>query len=231
MRAMLFSSLLLLAFFPVARANAGEPDLIDRIHAMNQDVRDVPLPLIIKAVSGTKVIPWEGQDRETLRDVARLVYSSFNADHVTARRVNEVGNKVEDYVLEALRREGFEAGRPVDRFGHARAAGYPDIEASREGKPFYIEVKVFSASTEDSTQRSFYLSPSAEFKVTHDAHHLLIAVEVTHQEDGYYRAESVRWLDLSRLRCDLKYEFNASNRDLYSSEAGLVIIEDEPNSN
>ena len=42
------------------------------------------------------------------------------------------------------------------------------------------------------------------------------------------RIEGVRWLDLSGLRCDLKYEFNASNRDLYGRASGLVVAEVQP---
>jgi hypothetical protein len=193
---------------------------------MVNGVRDVPLPVIVEAISGYAVIGWNGEQQAALSRAAAGVLESINQTGVEAGRVNEAGNAVENHVLEALRANGFEVGRPVAPSGRMRSAGYPDLEAQREEAAFYVEVKAFSSRTEDSTQRSFYLSPSADFKITRDAHHLLIAIELAPAVKGLYRARSVRWLDLSRLVCDLKYEFNASNRDMYNPDAGLIIIED-----
>ncbi len=218
------AGLVVLAASP-AVAEIVEPSMRERIQDMIHGVRDVPLPVIVEALSGHAVLPWEGEQKEALARVAGDVVASINKGGVLASRVNEAGNAVENFVQEALRANGFAAGRPVAPSGRARAAGYPDIAATRGGDAFYMEVKVFSSRTEDSTQRTFYLSPSADFKVTRDAHHLLIAIELAPAVKGLYRARSVRWLDLSRLVCDLKYEFNASNRDMYDPDAGLIIFE------
>jgi hypothetical protein len=181
--------------------------------------------LIIEALASHRVLPWNGEEADALTAAADTVRASINQNGLDATRVNEAGNAVEDFVLDALRRAGFHAGRPVALSGRARVVGYPDLEATRDGVPFYVEVKTYGPATIDSTQRTFYLSPSGDFKVTHDAHHLLIAVELESNGAGHYHALAVRWLDLSRLRCDLKYEFNANNRDMYRSEAGLTIID------
>lgn len=209
-----------------ARAVAGHEDLRERIRGMREGVRDVPLPFVIEALSGHRVLPWDGGQRDRLVAVAAAVRTSINRSGIAARRPNEAGNLVEEHVLAALVAAGFRAGRPAGPSGRTRAAGYPDVEAEIEGSSFYVEVKTYSGTTEDSTQRTFYLSPSDDFKVTRDAHHLLLAVELTAAPDGVHRAGAVRWLDLSRLQCDLKYEFNASNRDLYAPASGLVIIEE-----
>jgi hypothetical protein len=210
-----------------AVASGDEVSLRQRVRDLREGLRDVPLPVIVEALSGHHVLPWTGESRERLTAVANDVLAAVNATDLTAARVNEAGNAVETHVQAALAARGFQAGRPAGPSGRTHAAGYPDLEAVAidGGAAFYIEVKTYNASTEDSTQRTFYLSPSADFKVTRDAFHLLIAVQLEKVSDDVYRAASVRWLDLSRLRCDLKHEFNASNRDMYRPDAGLIVIE------
>lgn len=204
---------------------AADDQLRQRIRDMATGLKDIPLPVIIDALTGHRVVPWKGESRETLLAVAKKVEQLIAAGEIEASRVNEAGNKVESIVIEAMSSLGIRAGRPRAESGRGRSTGYPDLEAEIGGTNFYIEVKTFSAATIDSSQRSFYLSPSTDFKVTRDAVHLLVAIELFPSSRGSYRAQSVRWLDLSGLRCDLKYEFNASNRDLYRRESGLVVVE------
>ena len=61
--------------------------------------------------------------------------------------------------------------------------------------------------------------------MTRDAFHLLLACEIVSVGQNTYGLRSVKWLDLHALECRLKHEFNASNRDLYSDENELVILE------
>lgn len=210
-----------------AGSSGADAALRQRVRDLREGLRDVPLPVIIEALSGRDVLTWSGESRERLTAVADDVLAAVNATDLTVARVNEAGNAVETHVQTALAARGFRVGRPAGPSGRSHAAGYPDLEAVAvdSGAAFYVEVKTYNASTEDSTQRTFYLSPSADFKVTRDAFHLLIAVQLERVGDDVYRAVSVRWLDLSRLRCDLKHEFNASNRDMYRPDAGLIMIE------
>lgn len=201
-----------------------EADLRLRLAAMREGVDDVPLPLIVEVFSGHSVIPWTGEERAALERVSSTVLDSINELGVRADRVNEAGNRVESFVETALQNHGFATGRPAGPSGQVHSSGYPDLEAALGGHSFYIEVKSYNTTTVRSTQRTFYVSPSADFKVTRDAFHLLIAIELA-EEDGSYFARSVKWVDLSGLKCDLKYELNASNRDLYNPEAGLVVID------
>ena len=222
------SSLVVVGEEPASTAaikDAEQAKLRERIREMVVGLKDVPLPAIIEALTGHRVLPWPRDSRQTLETVAHRIETMIEEREIEAARMNEAGNRVENVVIDAMRNLGIRAQRPKTESGQSRSAGYPDIEAEIDGLPCYIEVKTFSAATVDSTQRSFYLSPSTDFKVTRDAVHLLVAVELTPGAKGAYRAETVRWLDLSGLDCDLKYEFNASNRDLYRRESGLVILE------
>lgn len=68
--------------------------------------------------------------------------------------------------------------------------------------------------------RSFYLSPSEDFKVTMDARHLLMAFGVEREplegtRDSLYRTISFKLVALAGLKCDVKYEFNSDNKRLY----------------
>jgi len=182
-----------------------------------------PLHEVIQQLYGETVLPYDRSQSEWLEVALEDALERINAEGVTAPRVNEVGNAVEDVVCEALRRAGFEADRPMTRSGHRRAAGYPDIEASRGEDAFYFEIKTYHPSTEDSSQRTFYLSPSDDPKVTHPAFHLVIAFAMEEREPDRYFARRVRVVDLHDLPVKLKLEYNANNRNLYGNEAAQVL--------
>ena len=201
-----------------------QKEIAEVIEQMLNAREPIPLPLIIRSMTGFELLDWEDEESSALERAARRALLMINEEGVRANRVNEVGNRVETFVQEALQSAGFATGVPKTISGKKKTAGYPDLTASRGGARFFVEVKTYNPENVDTTHRSFYLSPSREFKVTHDAYHLLIAFAMEGDESGAYRARSVKWLDLFELRCRLKYEFNASNRDLYSQGAGLIFF-------
>lgn len=75
--------------------------------------------------------------------------------------------------------------------------------------------------------RSFYLSPSEEFKITKDAHHIVVSFEafVAGNKRGKYIFKCRSWkiISLEKLLVDVKYEFNSDNKRLYSPD--LVLAE------
>ncbi len=78
-----------------------------------------------------------------------------------------------------------------------------------------------------TTQRSFYLSPAEEFKITKDAHHFVISFEVyvakSRSKMNIYKCKAWKILRLEELIVDVKYEFNADNFRLYSKN--LILAE------
>lgn len=197
------------------------------VEEMLSEIPPLSLALLIEAISGFAVYDWEGQQQEALEKAALDALELINRKGVQSKRVNEVGNYVEEHIAKTLREQGFLVDTPLAQNGRRRATGYPDLEAFHGDTLFYIEVKTYNPDNVDTTQRSFYLSPSQNPKVIQDAYHLLIAFAmVPHPEEPKtWVSKGVQFLDLHNLQCELKFEFNASNRDLYNEEAGLVFFQ------
>ncbi len=131
------------------------------IRQMLQPLRDIPLDIIIEAITGEYTIwPYDGHAREELERIADLSVAGINAEGIEAGRPNEVGNYCEPFVSEAIKAVGGEAQTPLTASGRRKSTGYPDIEADILKKPFYIEVKTYNERNRNTTQRSFYISPS-----------------------------------------------------------------------
>jgi hypothetical protein len=120
------------------------------------------------------------------------------------------------------------AARPTSKAGLGKSTGYPDILV-QDGKSraTYLECKTFALGKAETTMRSFYLSPSESFKVSVDAHHLLLAFgmeasPIGGSRDSSYIAKSYKLIDLHDLLCDVKYEFNSDNRRLYAQSMMLL---------
>jgi hypothetical protein len=147
-------------------------------------------------------------------------------DGLFAVRANEAGNYLEPLVKRALKDANLNARTPVTTAGEAQTVGYPDVEILSD-PPCYLELKTYSATTANTTQRSFYYSPSERPKVTRDALHLLLAYELEKSErDGKTVFIPVHWklITLEDLEVDLKFEFNQSNRGLYGRDAGKTLL-------
>lgn len=209
--------------------------LEDVLQQMLRPVRNVPFDLVIKALSGHKVIKTDLSDAADATMLAELTAAVLQAGAAIHRapirrpRPNEVGNDAEAFVLRALIARGLAASRPTSADGRGKATGYPDILfMDAEGRPTYLECKIFAADSVPSTMRSFYLSPSESFKVSMDARHLLLAFAmetspVPNSRSSDYRPVGFKIVDLHDLLCDVKYEFNSDNRRLYAE--GLVLAE------
>jgi len=91
----------------------------------------------------------------------------------------------------------------------------------------YLECKTYNIENINTTQRSFYLSPSKNSKITKDAHHFLLSFEIfitkRIRRMNLYKCKSWKLISLEKLDVDIKYEFQSDNRRLYSSE--LVLVE------
>ena len=195
------------------------------IRQMLQPLRNIPLDIIIEAITGEYTIwPYDGHARKELEKIADLSVAGINAEGIESRRPNEVGNYCEPFVIEAIAQVGGAAQMPLTASGKRKSTGYPDIEAE------ILEVKTYNERNKDTTQRSFYISPSNDFKVTKDAYHLVFAFCM--EEVGasgrkrIYKAKSCTVIDAHNLSCDVKYEFNSDNRRLYGAPEVIILRKD-----
>lgn len=208
--------------------------LEDVVKRMLTPLKDIPFNLVIESLTGKKVIPFDFHnivDRQlldTLGKVAVVSGKEINKDGIRSRRPNEVGNYIEVFVRNAMQQYGFNPAIPAGATGKKKATGYPDIIFFFENKPHYLECKTYNLENISTTQRSFYFSPSDDFKVTYDAHHFILSYEMF--VDGrignmnIYRCKHYKVLSLESLSIDVKYEFNSDNRRMYSSEDGTIVL-------
>lgn len=77
-----------------------------------------------------------------------------------------------------------------------------------------------------TTQRSFYFSPSDDFKVIFDTHHFILSYEMFVSRINAYKCKHYKILSLNSLSLDVKYEFNSDNQRMYSGKDGTVILAD-----
>jgi len=195
------------------------------VSQMLKPLRDIPLDIVVESICGHRILQYDGEEREELIKAVDLAGQEINRVGVKAKRPNEVGNYLEPFVRDALKQVGFDADVPRTVSGRRKAAGYPDIEATLGGKAFYIEVKSYNPENADTTQRSFFLSPSKDFKVTRDAYHLIFAFAMEQVGQGVFKTHTCKVLDAKNLLCDVKYEFNSDNRRLYGQAEDLLLFE------
>lgn len=193
--------------------------------------------VIVKALTGFDVLPLDGESPEggaflgSLERLCGTVMRDIHADPIIRPRPNEVGNDAEKYFVNAEIEAGATCAFAKTASGKGKMSAYPDLRFERDGAVAYLEVKTYAAHKDHSSFRAFYLSPSEDFKVAEDAHHLVVGLAMEAGETSEpgklaYTPVSASIVDLSDLRCNVKYEFNASNRDLYGDDARVLAVVD-----
>ena len=209
----------------------GSDDVVARVKEMLRPLDAVPFPTVIEALTDCKVLGIDPADNShqgflnRLGTAARKAAVNARAEGIATARPNEAGNAIEKFAVAALKNEGFAAGIPLCRSGKARSAGYPDIRVSDGARTAYVDCKTYNVQSKGTTLRSFYLSPSSDPKITEDAFHILMSFELTTESRlGRKVFIPVRWgiYDLSGLKLHVKFEFNASNSELYTDESLLL---------
>ncbi len=194
--------------------------------------KKIPFKEVILATTQHHVLDFDRNNpahtalHKKLSAAASAAAAKARADGLFSARANEAGNHMEAFVKAALKEAGLNARTPVTTAGEAQTTGYPDVEILGD-PPCYLELKTYSATTANTTQRSFYYSPSEHPKVTRDALHLLLAYQLEKTgRDGKTVFIPTHWklITLQNLEVDLKFEFNQSNRKLYGREAGKALI-------
>lgn len=159
--------------------------------------------------------------------MAKRAGSSINKAGILRNRPNEVGNDIELFVREALSHFDYEANTPITSSGKRKSTGYPDIEfIDGFGRYQYLECKTYNIKNVDTTQRSFYLSPAEDFKITRDAHHFVFSYEIfvagRHGKMNVFKCRHWKILSIENLLVDVKYEFNSDNDRLYADNLVLA---------
>ena len=204
------------------------------IKQMLQPLKDIPFNLVIESMTGKKVISFDFAKSDHQKILSLLKQAALNAGKeinktgILRPRPNEVGNDIEPYVRNALNLMDINADIPIGPSGHKKSTGYPDILFWFNENPYYLECKTYNIKNIKTTQRSFYLSPSDEFKVIYDAPHFIISFEIyVAGEQGnkhIYKCKHYKILSIESLSLDIKYEFNSDNKRMYSGKDGTIII-------
>lgn len=202
------------------------------INKFLEPLKGIPFPVAIKAISGFKVLAFDASIDENKKLLSQLSKAAqiggknaFDEGIITARP-NEAGNRIEPFIVKALKQVGLTAGKPLSKSGKKKTAGYPDIQIeNNEGRTIYLDCKTYNTLTKDQTFRTFYFSPSKDPKITKDAFHLLMSFELDVADRKGKRAfVPISWqiYTLDKLLIQVKHEFNASNKELYTKEALLA---------
>lgn len=197
-------------------------------------LKEVPFNLVIESISGCKVIPFDLSDSydKELLEILKLV-AIESAERILTKgiesaRPNEVGNYIETFVKSVMLERGLQPSTPTGKKGKKKAMGYPDIIFQFKDKPQYLECKTYNIKNICSVQRSFFFSPSEDFKVIHDAHHLILSFEM--YVDGkkgiknIYRCRHWKILSIENLLVDVKHEFDSNNKRLYFERGGAKLL-------
>lgn len=201
---------------------------------LTKPAKQIPFKEVIETTTHHRVLDFDTNNpahvelRQKILKAASLAGERARKDGLVAARANEAGNQIESFVKGALKEVGLDAHTPVTSAGEEQAAGYPDVEILGP-VPAYLELKTYNAATANTTQRSFYYSPSEHPKVTRDSLHLLLAFQLEKTgRNGKTVFVPVHWklISLQDLQVNLKFEFNQSNRGLYGPDnAGAYLGE------
>lgn len=210
-------------------------DLEKTISQFLKPLKNIPFKIAIKAISGYDVIPFDKnnlEDNQLLKDLieaTKLATKNANKKGIITRRENEVGNHIELFMIDAINQIGLIANRPETLEKKKKAVGYPDIFCKdRNGRPNYIECKTYNERNYQTTQRSFYFSPSersTDFKVIYDARHLVVSFKIERARRKEKNAfVPVYWkiFSIDNLIGQIKHEFNSTNKQMYRDEALLA---------
>ncbi|MEM3897272.1 MAG: hypothetical protein QXO04_01480 [Nitrososphaerota archaeon] len=170
-------------------------------------IRNVPFSYVIEMTTGCKVLPITDEDSSVIDEIynkAREIVEESRQEDYGNLRPNEISNRLEDKLRTKL--EGV--------IPENKVAGYPNILIERKGKSYYIEVKLAEVEELNSNLRTFYYEPVEFAKVTKDACHIMVGF--IHQKKEII---GFKLVDLSKIRVNLKSEFNANNKELYKAEA------------
>ncbi len=185
-----------------------------------------PFHEVIKELTGYEIIPvnnsmiGKAQLCATLQRVAKKAAKEMIKKPIVRPRPNEVGNDIEIYVKNVLKIDS-----KIEDLNVGPNTGYPDIKAKirKTAEIVFLECKTFGTGKEMSSMRTFYLSPgpAVRLKVDCDALHIAISYEMSRQGNEFTPL-TYKLVDLYDLPCNLKQEWQSSNKELYAGKRILM---------
>lgn len=218
-------------YAPCSLAEQPPSDSTTLIHWLLEEERDlkgISFGEVLAASSGKRIhpidkvadAPWLDKLSAALDRTLAAINAPSHPIH-SAPRINEASRFIEDQLLVELNTvPDWTSSIPKTADGKEQRSGYPDIRLELEdGRIVYLDPKLFARNSRNSSFRTFYFEPKTTTgKVQDDARHLLIGVAHNSGAGGSLQFESWDIVDVSRLKVQLKAEFQASNRDLYSND-------------
>lgn len=189
-----------------------------------------PFSVVIHENTGKAVLPVDSVCEPVLDSIGRAAdrtlakFNDANSPLIGLSRINEASRFFEDSLREYLDQDPLlTCAIPQTADGKSQRSGYPDLQITHlpTGRVFYLDPKLYEATSRESSLRTFYYTPrSGTSKILKPAHHLLIGF--SHDgNDGHWKFDSWSLIDLSQTELTLKSEYNASNRDLYQTESEI----------
>lgn len=226
---------LLLAGLASLRAEEKKSDAAEFIGWLLQDDRNlkgIPFSEVLASTTGKKILPVDpAKDQAWLKKLGAILERTLaklnDPSHPihTAGRINEASRFIEDELMaQCAAIEGWSCGIPKTSTGEEQRSGYPDLRLVLEdGSVVYLDPKLFATDSRASSFRTFYYEPkTTTSKVHDDARHLLVGVHHNEAQGGQLRFEGWDLVDVSRIKVQLKAEFQASNRDMYRDETVVL---------
>ena len=223
----------LVALAPHIHSDEAKPDSAVLIEWLLQDGRDlkgIPFSEVLAATTGKNILPVD-PEAVWLKRLAAVLDRALAAMNDPAHpihsvgRINEASRFIEDQLMAECNKEpGWSCGIPRTSAGEEQRSGYPDLRLVLEDQSVvYLDPKLFARGSKTTTLRTFYYEPkSATSKVQDDARHLLVGVQHNGGEGGQIRFEEWDLVDVSKIKVQLKAEFQAANKDLYRSDTILL---------
>ena len=220
---------LLLAVPAVAAEKTSKADLVRWLVAHADELRDVPFADVVMAATGKRVIPVNRKrNAAMLRELGTALNATLAELNKPTHAIHDAGrvNEASRFIEDEIRRQvnllpGWICTIPLTAQNREQRSGYPDLRIAAPGAVvFYLDPKLYQAGSRDSSFRTFYYEPRAlTGKIQDDAMHLLVGIE--HSGGNARELRLTKWelVDASKLRVNLKAEFQSSNAEIYKPAA------------
>ncbi len=219
---------------PAEEEKADSAVLIEWLLQEDRDLKGIPFSEVLAATTGKNILPVD-PDAVWLKRLATVLDRTLAAMNDPAHpihsvgRINEASRFIEEQLMAECNKEpGWSCGIPRTSAGEEQRSGYPDLRLVLEDQSVvYLDPKLFARGSKTSTLRTFYYEPkSTTSKVQDDARHLLVGVQHNGGEGGRIRFEEWDLVDVSKIKVQLKAEFQASNKDLYRGDT--ILLKSQP---